>query len=108
MLFALSVSAGTCGPETIHRRQRLIDSTLGLSETPLPERLKPTSLGQLPTLGATSGGQRSISSQVYPLQTFKEAVSVLRISDEAEALVSRIVSENMPKATTTRLLSRRR
>jgi hypothetical protein len=106
LILMAGLSSGTLAPSPVRRRQqRVLVSSLGLSETPLPETLGPTSLRQVPTLGTTAD-RRSVLSQVEALQKHKEAVSVLPINDDDEAFVSQIIAENRPKATSKRLLTR--
>jgi hypothetical protein len=104
LTFAAMLSVGgTTGPVT--RRREHIIVTSGDSETPLPEHFGATTLRQVPTQGLAP--TRAITSELGAVDRHLRAAGVLGISAEDQAVVSRVVSENMPKATAKRLLVRR-
>lgn len=101
----LAVGAGgTAGP-TMRRRDQQVLAATATSETPLPEHFGATALGDVPTQGPAPA--RSITSDLGGVDRHLRAAGVLGISAEDQALVSRVVAENMPRGTTKRLLSRR-
>ncbi len=97
--------SGTASPVPVQKPRRIIVSSVSSSETPLPSDFASTPLQQMPTQGLIA--KRTIVSELGAVEAHLRAVGVLGISAEAQATVSQIITENMPRATTKRLLAPR-
>lgn len=104
MTFAAMLSVGTACPAPVRRERRLSVTSTSSSETPLPKDFAPTTLRQVPTQGLAPS--RGISSELGAVDRHLRAGGILGISAEAQAVVSEMMAESMPKATTKRLLAR--
>jgi hypothetical protein len=104
-LAAMLSVGGTTGPAARRREQHVVITSTTDSETPLPENFGATALRQVPTQGLAPS--RAITSELPRVDRQLRAAGVLGISAEDQAMVSRVVAENMPKGSTKRLLSRR-
>ena len=102
----LSTGLGTGGSSPTRRHQRVIVSSIGELQTPLPEAMEPTSLRQFATRGVSM--RRSVVTTLTKFGAHVEAAGVLRINAEDEAFVARLFSESVPPGKTKRVLSRRR
>jgi hypothetical protein len=100
----LSLGAGGTAGATIRRREQPVLAPMATSETPLPEHFGATALAEVPTQGPVP--TRSIASDLGVVGRKLGVAGVLGISAEDQALVSRVVAENMPTRTTKRLLTR--
>lgn len=98
---AAMLSVGTACPAPVRRERRVSVSSTSSSETPLPESLAPTMLRQVPTQALAP--TRAIGSELAAVGRELRAVSALGISEQAQAVVSEMIAESLPKATTKRL-----
>jgi hypothetical protein len=106
LALATMISSGTAGLLSQARRhQRVIVTSTGTSETPLPEDLGPTSLGQFATRGISES--RSVLSTLTKFEAHARALGVLPINGEDEAFVAKLFADNVRKPTTKRVLARR-
>lgn len=101
----LSVGGGTASPVSPRRDARLQISSIGGTETPLPEKLSPTGLRQIPTQSVTPS--RAISSELTSVARVLSVASVLRVDAAAQARVDEILAASAKKPTTKRPLARR-
>jgi hypothetical protein len=87
------------------REYRIVEISTGSSTTPLPPhlqiRMSGHSLTQAPSV------HRDISSYLRKMDADLAAASILPINEEAQAIVSRILADNVRAPTSKRILKPR-
>jgi hypothetical protein len=103
--FVTYLSEGTMEPSRLHRTPQIqiIVGSIATSETPLPEGL--SLVREMPTQAPIV--RRDIKSNTKAVVNQLRSAGILQVSEEAEAMVSKLMADNLPKATTSRLLKPR-
>lgn len=103
--FVTYLSEGTMEPCRLHRAPQIqiIVGSIATSETPLPESL--SLVREVPTQAPLV--RRDIKSNTSSVVNQLRSAGILQVSEEAEAMVSKLMADNLPKATTRRLLKPR-
>lgn len=104
--FVTSLSRGTMAPAgraPSAQVQMICESQTTTSETPLPPSLY--LLRDLPT--QSPAVRRGIGASANAVSNQLASAGVLNVSEEAEAMVSNLMAQNLPKSNTRRVLTPR-
>jgi len=103
--FVTYLSESTMGPGRHMRtpQVQIIGGSIATSETPLPQEL--SLVRDMPTQAPIVC--RDIKSNTNAVVNQLRSAGVLKVSEEAEAMVSKLMADNSPRATTRRLLTPR-
>lgn len=104
--FATCLSRGTMAPSARApgpQIQIVSRSPTGTSETPLPPSI--SLARELPT--QSPAVRRGIAGNIKAVASQLASAGVLKVSEEAEAMVSRLMSQNLPKPSSRRTLKPR-
>jgi len=103
--FVTYLSESTMGPGRFTRAPQIqiISGSIATSETPLPQGL--SLVRDMPTQAPLV--RRDIKSNTNAVVNQLRSAGILKVSEEAEAMVSKLMADNSPKATSRRLLKPR-
>ncbi len=104
--FVTYLSEATMGPSRFTRSPQIrtiIVASIATSETPLPEELSP--VREIPTQGPVV--RRDIASSTKAVVNQLRSAGLLQVREEAEVMVSKLMADNLPKATMSRPLKPR-
>ena len=101
--FVTRLSESTMGRSRPRRTPQVVVMTIATSETPLPEGF--SLMRELPTQAPVA--RRDIRSNLVAVVDQLRTAGILTVSDDAEAMVSELMADNMPKASTHRQLAPR-
>lgn len=103
--FVTYLSESTMGPGRFTRmpQVQIIGGSIATSETPLPQEL--SLVRDMPTQAPVV--RRDIKSNTNAVVNQLRSAGILKVSEEAEAMVSKLMADNSPKGTTRRLLKPR-
>jgi hypothetical protein len=90
---------------TKKREYRIVEVSTGSSATPLPEHLQVRVASDSPTQTPTV--HRDLSSYLRKIDAHLTAVSVLPLNEDAQAIVSQILADNLRTPTSKRVLKAR-
>jgi hypothetical protein len=103
--FVTYLSESTMGPGRFTRtpQVQIIVGSIATSETPLPPGM--SLVPEIPTQAPVV--RRDIKSNTNAVVNQLRSAGILKVSEEAEAMVSKLMADNSPKATTRRVLKPR-
>jgi hypothetical protein len=102
--FITCLSGSTMGAAPVTRPPQIhITRPIASSETPLPQQL--SLMTEMPTQAPVI--RRDLKAHTNAVVNQLRSAGILKISDEAEVMVSKLMAESLPKGTTRRVLKPR-